>query len=52
MAEVIVMDKKYVKDVNGAHWLDRYDHISRMLQNLRSNIESSSSRVLVSSEAK
>lgn len=40
----------YISKEQAAVWIDKYDYISRMLQNLRKNIESSSHRVLESSE--
>ncbi len=41
---------EYISNEQARKWLDKYDYISRMLQNLKSNIESSGSRILESSE--
>jgi|GEM_PF-399272 len=40
----------YIDEKKAAKWIDKYDYISRMLQKLRLNIESSNSRVLEKSE--
>jgi len=40
----------YIDSKKAEKWIDKYDYISRMLQKLRINIESSNPRVLESTE--